>query len=161
MSQQIGLSVASPIPEKRRSRQEAAPRAAAGVEGRRAGRGTGRGAGPGRGQEAAGERGPLVAAESTSPHLLRPLCSQFPPRPEMRRCARSACRWRSRGALGSLLGVGRGNSAPAGIPPMQGARAQQGGGERKAGGAATIPTAARTRRFHSSGGRVPRADLLR
>lgn len=94
MSQRIGLSVTSLLPEKRRPGQEAARSAAAGVEGRSAGRGYGTGFGAGlvaRGRGGArrplASGGPLGAAAPTSPPLLLRR-SQFPPRPETWRAFR-------------------------------------------------------------------------
>lgn len=107
--------------------------------------------------EAARGPGKLRAEKPTSPLLLlHPHGRQFPPRPETPRCARSACRWRCRGALGALLGVG-GGAQPQSCSGLGGARAQKGagrgggGGEGKAGGAARTSTGPRTLRSHRSG----------
>lgn len=94
--------------------------------------------GAGAAREAARGPGKLRAEEPTSPLLFfLPLGRQFPP-PETPRGARSACRWRCRGALGALLGVGGGALPQWRIWGLEGARAQKGrgrgGGEQGKGG---------------------------
>lgn len=159
MSQWIGLSVTSLLPEKRRPGQEAAGSAAAGAQGRssqlrapgrhRAGSGLARP--PGTGAERGGHAG-----ADLSPLFLLPPGLQFPPRPRTPRAVCPFCRWRCGGALGSLLGV-RGGAQPAGIAALEGASLERGWPGRGRqnphclGGPGVPPTWRE----------IPRADLLR
>lgn len=136
MSQRIGLSVTSLLPEKRRPGQEAAGSAAAGVQGRsrrlpvRGRRGTESGlprppgAGAAKGGQARARKAPN-REQTLSPLFLLLPGLQFPPRTQTPRAACPFCRWRCGGALGTRLRV-RGGAQPAGIAALEGGSRERG-----------------------------------